>query len=85
MGSKMMGTLLTAFSLTVSNVAVAQSAAPLSLANSPAIGRAGAATSEASELRGPGLWIVGAIALGLVIWGASELFLDNEEAFPNCP
>lgn len=85
MGSKMMGTLLTAFSLTVSNVAVAQSAAPLSLANSPVVERAGAAVGETSDLRGPGLWIVGAIALGLVIWGASELFLDNEEAFPNSP
>ena len=85
MGSRMMGTVLTAFSLTVSNVAVAQSAAPLSLANSPVVDRAGAATSEGSDLRGPGLWIVAAIALGLVIWGASELFLDNEEAFPNSP
>jgi hypothetical protein len=85
MGSKLMGTLLTAFSLTICNVAVAQSAAPLSLANSPVVDRAGAATSEASDLRGTGLWIVGAIALGLVIWGASELLLDNEEAFPNSP
>lgn len=85
MGSKLMGTMLAAFSLTVGNVAVAQSAAPLSLANSPVVDRAGAATGEAGDLRGPGLWIVGAIALGLVIWGASELFLDNEEAFPNSP
>ena len=66
-----------------SSAAVAQSAAPLSLANVPAAGQA-ASPGEADDLRGPVLWIGGLVALGLAIWGISEL-LDNEEAFPNSP
>ena len=84
MSLKMIGTALAALSLTAGSAAAAQSAAPLSLANSPFVDRAGAAVGETSDLRGPGLWIVGAVALGLIIWGVTEL-LDNEEAFPNSP
>lgn len=65
-----------------SAAAAAQPAAPLSLARSPALARAGAPLEDASELRGPTKWIVGAIVLGLVIWGIIELFGDDEEAFP---
>ena len=75
--------LLAALSLVgTSGAALAQTAAPLSLANAPALARA--APGDASELRGPALWVAGLVALGLVIWGVSEL-LDNEEAFPVSP
>jgi len=85
MGLKIVGTALTALSLTVSSVAVAQSAAPLSLAGSPGGSQFGADVGEASELRGPGLWIAGAVALGLIIWGLTELLDNDDEAFPNSP
>ena len=81
MRSKLMGTMLAAFALTAGSVAAAQTAAPLSLGNS----RAGAALSEASELRGPAPWIVGAIALGLIVWGIIEFTSDGSDAFPTSP
>jgi hypothetical protein len=57
-----------------SSAAVAQTAQPLSLSHSPAA-RAGAPVSGAGELNtsGPGIYILGAIALGLIIWGIIEL------------
>ena len=85
MVSKTTTALLAALSLSISGAAAAQTAAPLSLAASPLAQRAGADLNEASELRGPGLWIAGAVALGLIIWGIIELTDNNEEAFPNSP
>jgi hypothetical protein len=57
-----------------SSAAVAQTAQPLSLANSPAA-RASAGISGESSLdrRGYGIYIVGAIVLGLIVWGIIEL------------
>jgi hypothetical protein len=63
-----------------SSAALAQSAAPLSVA--PAVERAGADTASANELRGTTGWIIGAIALGLIIWGAIELFGDDDPDSP---
>jgi len=68
--------------LGTSGAAVAQTAAPLSLAHAPGMARA--TPGEASELRRPVLWLAGLVALGLIIWGVSEL-LDDEEAFPVSP
>ena len=59
----------------------ATAAAPLSLA--PAV-RAGAQTQGEARLVGTTAWILGAIALGLLIWGIIEL-TDGEEDFPNSP
>jgi hypothetical protein len=84
MSLKLTGALLTALSLTMASTAAAQSAMPLSLASGVPVERAGAGLDEASQLRGPGLWIAGAVALGLIIWGITEL-LDNETAIPNSP
>jgi hypothetical protein len=81
MVSKTTAALLAALSLSVSGPAAAQSAGALSLAGSPAAQRAGVDMDEASQLRGPGLWIAGAVVLGLIVWGIIEL-TDNEEAFP---
>jgi hypothetical protein len=65
-----------------SSGAIAQSASPLSLNNAPAVERAGADTESANELRGTTGWIIGAIALGLIIWGAIELFDDDDNDSP---
>ena len=61
---------------------MAQSAAPLSLDSAPVAERAGADLNSASELRGTTGWIIGAIALGLLIWGAIELFDDDDPESP---
>ena len=58
------------------SAAVAQSAAPLGQA--PAVERVGAETESAGELRGTTGWLIGAIALALIIWGALELFDDDD-------
>lgn len=65
-----------------SSAAMARSADALSLGNAPAVERAGADTAAASELRGTTGWIIGAIALGLIIWGAIELFDDDDPDSP---
>ena len=63
-----------------STAAAAQSARPLSLANSPAA-RAGADVSGESSLdrRGAGVYIIGAVVLGLIIWGIIELTKDEDD------
>ncbi len=65
-----------------SSSAVAQSAPAGAAMDAPAIERAGADASSASELRGSTGWIIGAIALALLIWGAIELFDDDEPESP---
>ena len=82
--SKLLGMAGAAALLISSGAAVAQSASSLSLGNGPAA-RAGAALADAGELRGSAKWILGAIALGLIIWGAIELLGDDDEAFPASP
>jgi len=63
-----------------SSAAVAQSAQPLSLGNAPAA-RAGATLADSSELggrRGIGIYLIGAVVLGLIIWGVIELTEDDD-------
>jgi hypothetical protein len=82
--SKLLGIMGAAALLVSSGAAVAQSAASLSLANAPAV-RAGADLSAPSEIRGSAKWILGAIVIGLLIWGAIELLDNDDEAFPASP
>ena len=57
----------------------AAAAQPLSLSHSAAVERAGAPVNGESELkRGAGTWIIGAIALGLIIWGIIEITGDDD-------
>ena len=84
MHSKTVGILAALSLLGTGGAAAAQSAAPLSLANGPAIARAGGGVEDASELRG-GRWVLAAAVVALVIWGAIELLGDNDEAFPTSP
>ena len=79
------GTVLAALSLTVGSAAVAQSAAPLSLVNSPALSRAAPDLEDASLLRGAAPFIVGTIVLALAFWGIIEIVSDRDEATPSSP
>ena len=80
--SKKLAAIVAASLITASSAAVAQSAQPLSLANSPVAQRAAAGTAGASDLdrRGYGIYIIGAIALGLIIWGIIELTSDDNDS-----
>ena len=82
--SKFLGMLGAAALLAGGSAAAAQSAAPLSVAQSPAA-RAGAEAAETNALEGTGLWIVGGIALALIIWGVIELLDDGTNAVPASP
>lgn len=62
--------------LTASSAAVAQTAAPLSLASAPAL--SGGASSELDSRNGFGIYIIGAVVLGLIVWGVIELTKDDE-------
>jgi hypothetical protein len=70
-----MAALVAASLISSSSAAVAQSARPLSLTNSPMVQRSVAGTQNRSDLdrRGYGIYIVGAIVLGLAAWGIYEL------------
>ncbi len=77
--SKKLAAVVAASVLTASSAAVAQTAQPLSLSNAPV--RAGAVTSQASALddrNGIGIYIIGAVVLGLIVWGVIELTSDDE-------
>jgi hypothetical protein len=71
--------------ISTGSAAVAQTAQPLSLANSPAV-RAGAGTADESSLdrRGYGIYVVGALVLGLIVWGIIELTNNNND-MPSSP
>ncbi|HYI47047.1 MAG TPA: hypothetical protein VEX35_01150 [Allosphingosinicella sp.] len=78
--SKKLSALVAISMLTASSAAVAQSAQSLSLANSPAM-RAGADAQGVNSLdsrNGIGIYLIGAVVLGLIIWGIIELTKDDE-------
>lgn len=79
--SKKLKALVAVSVLSASSAAVAQSAQPLSLANAPAV-RAGATTSDASQLddrNGIGIYVIGAVVLGLIVWGIIELTKGDDD------
>lgn len=75
MTSRKMAALVAASLISSSSAAVAQSAQPLSLANSPMMQRASPDLQRAGDLdrRGYGIYIVGLIVVGLAAWGIYEL------------
>ncbi|SMF73391.1 hypothetical protein SAMN06295910_2137 [Allosphingosinicella indica] len=75
-----MTVLATAAAMAVTPVVAHASAAQ---ALSPSA-RAGATVSDENNLEGTGLYIVGAIALGLLIWGIIEI-ADNDDDLPTSP
>lgn len=80
--SKKIAGLAAASLLAMSSAAAAQTAAPLSLVQSSAVQRAGTSAERTNELRGTTGWIIGAIALALIIWGAIELLDDDDSESP---
>ena len=69
--------------LASSTAAVAQSAQPLSLANSPAVQRAGAEMQgESAFLRRSG-WILGVLALGILVFVVIEA--NKDHPLPDSP
>lgn len=77
--TKKLSALVAISVLTASSAAVAQTAQPLSLGNAPM--RAGAVPSDASRLdsrNGFGIYIIGAIVLGLIVWGVIELTKNDD-------
>ena len=81
--SKKLAAIAAVSLITASSAAVAQSAQPLSLNHSPAA-RASAVPRARTDLdrRGVGIYIVGAVVLGLIIWGIIELTKDDGSAQP---
>ena len=73
--SKKLSALAAISVLSASSAAMAQSAQPLSLANAPT-SRAAVAPTQAGALddrNGIGIYIIGAVILGLIVWGVIEL------------
>ncbi len=78
--SKKLSALVAISMLTASSAAVAQSAQSLSLAGSSGL-RAGADAQGVNSLdsrNGIGIYLIGAVVLGLIIWGIIELTKDDE-------
>jgi hypothetical protein len=77
--SKKLAAIAAVSLITASSAAVAQTAQPLSLSNSPTVERAGAGTSGQSNLdrRGYGIYVVGAIVLAAIIYGIIKLTDNN--------
>jgi hypothetical protein len=75
--SKKLTALLAVALVGASSSAIAQTAQPLSLAHSPAAVRAGAPAQDANQLEGTTIWIIGAIVVGLAVWGIIELTNNN--------
>ena len=75
MTSRKMAALVAASLISSNSAAVAQSAQPLSLTNSPMMQRASPDLQRAGDLdrRGYGIYIVGLIVVGLAAWGIYEL------------
>ena len=78
--SKKLAAIAAVSLITASSAAVAQSAQPLSLSNSPTAQRAAASSQNANSLdrRGIGIYIIGAVVLGLIIWGVIELTKNDK-------
>jgi hypothetical protein len=70
---------LAASALVIGSSAAAAQVAPSAAVPTASTARAGAPVTEANELRGRTAWILALIAAGLIIWGAIELFGDDEE------
>jgi hypothetical protein len=82
--SKKLSALVAISMLTASSAAVAQSAQSLSLSGSPAV-RAGADAQGVNALdsrNGIGIYLIGAVVIGLIIWGVIELTKDDEPSSP---
>ena len=63
------------------SAALALTLAPIAAQAAPQeISRVGSDVGATEEVRGTTMWIVAAIALGLIVWGIIELTDDNAES-----
>jgi len=76
---------IAAISLIVGTSAASAQIAPRAQAPAAQVERAGAPTADAGELRGTTGWIIGAIVIGLLIWGGIELFGGDDDEPPVSP
>lgn len=84
--SKKIAAIAAASLLTASSAAVAQSAQPLSLANSPTIERSGADVGEGSELRRGGIILpIVVVAIVLAILALTDTWPFDEDDPPESP
>lgn len=74
-----------AISLAIGGTAATAQVAQPTAAPTVSTARAAAPVSESNELRSTTAWILAAIAAGLIVWGAIELFGDDDEAVPVSP
>jgi len=77
--SKKLAAIAAVSLITASSAAVAQSAQP-SRSTVPAVERSTAGVQGENDLdrRGIGIYIIGAVVLGLIIWGIIELTKSDE-------
>jgi hypothetical protein len=68
--------------ITASSAAVAQTAQPLAADASARTGTPVAGESNLDDRNGIGIYIVGAVVLGLIIWGIIELTDDDSSDSP---
>lgn len=62
------------------SAALALTLAPIAAqAATQEVSRTGTDVEQAEELRGTTGWIIGAVVVALLIWGAIELLDDNDE------
>ena len=63
------------------SAAMALTAAPIAAQAAPQpVSRMGAEVGQSEQLRGTTMWIVAAIALGLLVWGIIELSDDEPDS-----
>jgi hypothetical protein len=82
---KPLSMLLASLSLLTATAAQASPAQSLSLANAPEVSRASttAGASNAQSETGAGIYVIGAIVAGLMIWGIVELVSGDDD--PDSP
>lgn len=73
--SKKLSALVAISVLSASSAAVAQTAQPLSLTGSPALQTTSlpAQSSSLDDRNGIGIYLIGAVILGLIVWGVISL------------
>lgn len=80
--SKKLSALVAISMLTASTAAVAQSAQSLSLAPAVRAGGDAQGVNSLDSRNGIGIYLIGAVVLGLIVWGIIELTKDDEPDSP---
>ena len=86
LSKKLVAPIAAALLIGMSGSAVAQTAQPLSLSNSPSVARSGASLQGDSSLdrRGYGIYVIGALVLAAIIYGVVKL-VNHKSNNPTSP